>query len=57
MRYCIFADSLAVYIESKADLNLEASVFKEKPWLWNNLIEFTDKYDIDVLDIIEQLAI
>jgi len=53
----IFADSLAGFIESKADLNEETSVFKEKPWLWNNLIEFTDKHELDVLEIIEQLAI
>jgi putative nucleotidyltransferase with HDIG domain len=53
----IFADSLAGFIESKADLNLEASVFKEKPWLWENLIEFTDKHELNVLEIIAQLTI
>jgi len=53
----IFADSLAGFIESRADLNEELPVFKEKPWLWNNITEFPDKHELDVLEIIEQLAI
>lgn len=53
----IFADSLAGFIESKADLEEEHPVFKERPWLWNNLIGFLDKHELDVLELIEQLAI
>jgi len=53
----IFADSLAGFIESRADLNEEQLVFKEKPWLWDNLTEFPDKHELDVLEIIEQLVI
>ena len=53
----VFADSLAGFIESRADLHEEHPVFKEKPWLWNNLIGFLDKHEVDVLELIEELAI
>jgi hypothetical protein len=50
----VFADSLAGFIESKADLDYEAPFFKEKPWLWSNLLNFTVKHEIDVFNIIEK---
>ena len=53
----IFADSLAGFIESRNDLEEEHPVFKQKPWLWNNIIGFSDKHDLDVLELIEQLVV
>ena len=51
----IFADSLAGFIELRNDDG--QSVFKLRPWLWDNLIGFSEKHDLDVLTLIEQLVI
>ena len=53
----IFADSLAVFLESKDGLNLEKSLPKEKPWILENLTKFSDKYDLDIPKLIEQIRI
>ena len=51
----IFADSLAHFLESKAEFDENNPVFKEKPWLWSKLTEFQNKYDFNVSDLIEQI--
>jgi len=51
----IFADSLAHFLESKAEFEENNPVFKGKPWLWSKLTEFQDKYDFNVSDLIEQI--
>ena len=53
----IFADSLAIFFELSGDNDEGQFVFKERPWLWDNLIGFSDKHDLDILTIIEQLVI
>ncbi len=53
----VFADSLTVFIDSKGDLDENNSIFVAKPWLWENLTLFPDKYDLDVGDLIAQLVI
>lgn len=53
----IFADCLALVIVSKGDINEELPIFKKKPWLKTNLLEFADKHEFDFLEIIEQLSI
>ena len=53
----IFADSLAIFIESKAELNTEQYIFKEKPWLWNNLVKFSQDHELNIFEIVGQLAI
>jgi predicted hydrolase (HD superfamily) len=53
----IFADSLASFLENRTNLAEDQRIFKEKPWLLNNLTEFSDKHDLNVLELIEQLSI
>jgi predicted hydrolase (HD superfamily) len=53
----IFADSLALFLESAGEIKEGKGVFEEKPWLWSNLTGFIIKYDVEVLDLIQRLAI
>lgn len=53
----IFADSLAVFLESNAKFDENHPVFKAKPWLWSNLRAFQEKYDFNVSELIEQYSI
>ena len=53
----IFADSLSGFLETKAVLEKTQLKLKEQPWLRKHLINFADKYKINVLEIIEQLVI
>jgi hypothetical protein len=42
---------------ARVDLEEEQPIFKEKPWLWSNLTEFSEKHNLDILELIEQLVV
>ena len=53
----IFSDSIANYLErqdnvSKEDISVN---IEEKPWLFDNIDKFCEKYSIDILEILESL--
>jgi putative nucleotidyltransferase with HDIG domain len=50
----IFADSLASFIEYERNTRI---IFEEKPWLLDNLIEFSEKHDLNILTLVEKLVI
>jgi predicted hydrolase (HD superfamily) len=50
----IFADSFAIFLESNAHFDKKDKFFVAKPWIWNNLIKFQEKYEFNVVNLIEQ---
>ena len=53
----IFADTLAGFLENTSGLAEDQDILKEKPWIGNTLIGFTNKHDLDVLELVEQLIV
>ena len=53
----IFSDSLANYLERQTNVSKEdiSDNIEEKPWLFENIAKYSEKYSIDILEIIESL--
>jgi len=53
----IFSDSIANYLERQENISNEdiSDNIEEKPWLFENIAKYSEKYRIHILEIIESL--
>ena len=51
------SDSIANYLERQDNISNEdvSANIEEKPWLFENITKYSEKYGIDILEIIESL--
>jgi len=53
----IYSDSIANYLERQENISNEdiSDNIEEKPWLFENIAKYSEKYRIHILEIIESL--